>query len=221
MYKKTAITHLTKLLASTLITSALSLPALAADNMAYPTLVHAQDGTVVHNNYQECWGTGPNNVTHSPNIACGQQAPAPAPVVIPTPIAAMAPAPVVTAPAPSSAPTITLSADALFDFNKAVLKPKGKTLIEEELKKTQWQGGTEKIKNVRVVGYTDSIGSRAYNDKLSLRRAAAVKAFLVSHEISAERIHVEGKGMSNPVASNKTKEGRAQNRRAEIWFDPR
>ncbi|MBU6437612.1 MAG: OmpA family protein, partial [Betaproteobacteria bacterium] len=64
--------------------------------------------------------------------------------------------------------------------------------------------------------YTDSIGSDAYNQKLSVRRAEAVKAYLVSKGIEANRVYTEGKGKTNPVASNKTAEGRAKNRRVEV-----
>jgi OmpA-OmpF porin, OOP family len=67
-----------------------------------------------------------------------------------------------------------------------------------------------------AVGHTDSIGTDAYNQKLSIRRAEAVKKYLVSQGIEAKRIYVEGKGESQPVADNKTKEGRAKNRRVQI-----
>ena len=67
-----------------------------------------------------------------------------------------------------------------------------------------------------AVGHTDSVGSDAYNQKLSVRRADAVKAYLVSKGIEKNRIYTEGKGESQPVADNKTKEGRAKNRRVEI-----
>ncbi len=203
---------------STALVATLSLPVWASDT-TYPTLVHSIDGAVVHNNYQECWGTGPNDVTTNPSRECGQGQPAaPAPQPVPMPVAAapMAPAPAPVAQAPA---VITLSADALFDFNKAILKPEGKHIIARELEKTQYDGGQAHVRAIRVIGYTDSIGSRAYNDKLSLRRADAVKAYLVSRGIPANRIHAEGRGMNDPVASNKTKEGRAQNRRAEIRFE--
>ena len=215
--RKSTLTCMASVIAVTL-----SVPALAADPV-YPTLVHSQDGSVVHNNYQECWGTGPNNVSAQPNRECLQAPPPPAPVVIapaPAPLAVAAPAPVVAAPV-GAGPAITLSADALFDFNKAVLKPEGKALIHQELRKTQFDGGQVEVRSIRVVGYTDAIGSRAYNQKLSLRRAEAVKGYLVREGIAADRIHCEGKGSNDPVASNKTKEGRAKNRRADIWFDQR
>ena len=67
-----------------------------------------------------------------------------------------------------------------------------------------------------AVGHTDSIGTDAYNQRLSVRRAEAVKAFLVSKGIERNRVYTEGKGEKQPVADNKTKEGRAKNRRVEI-----
>ena len=66
------------------------------------------------------------------------------------------------------------------------------------------------------VGHTDSVGNDAYNQKLSVRRAEAVKAFLVSKGIEKNRVYTEGKGEKQPVADNKTAEGRAKNRRVEI-----
>jgi OOP family OmpA-OmpF porin len=67
-----------------------------------------------------------------------------------------------------------------------------------------------------AVGHTDSVGSDAYNQKLSVRRAEAIKAYLVSKGIEKNRIYTEGKGEKQPVADNKTAEGRAKNRRVEI-----
>ena len=197
---------------------ALSSAVMAAE-MTYPAIVHSSNGTVVHNNFGECWGTGSNDVSTQPTTECGQAAPKaaePAPMMPPpAPIAKAEPAP---APA-AKAPDITLSADALFDFDKSVLKPEGKTAIDHELKRTNFEGGAVGIARIKVVGNTDSIGTKAYNQKLSERRADAVKAYLVSKGVPASKIHTEGHGELDPVASNKTKEGRAKNRRADIWFD--
>jgi len=71
-----------------------------------------------------------------------------------------------------------------------------------------------------ATGHTDGVGSDAYNKKLSLARAEAVKTYMVSQGVSADKIRVEGKGKSNPIASNDTEEGRAKNRRVEITLIP-
>lgn len=118
-------------------------------------------------------------------------------------------------PAPAPAPVssrVTFSADAFFDFDKATLKPEGKATLNDL---------ASKIKNIKLetlitTGHTDSIGSDAYNQRLSLRRANAVKAYLVSQGVAADRIVVEGKGETKPVADNKTAAGRAKNRRVEV-----
>ncbi|QNP49261.1 outer membrane protein OmpA [Diaphorobacter aerolatus] len=137
-------------------------------------------------------------------------APAPAPDVAPAPGATPAPAP---APGPSaSSSKVTYAADAFFDFDKSVLKPEGKAKLDDLV---------SKVKNINLeviiaVGHTDSIGTDAYNQKLSVRRAEAVKAYLVSKGIEKNRVYTEGKGEKQPVADNKTAAGRAKNRRVEI-----
>ena len=114
--------------------------------------------------------------------------------------------------APAVPAKVSFSADALFDFDKSVLKPEGKGKLDELL---------ERLKGVNVevlvaVGHTDSVGSEAYNMRLSLARAEAVRAYLVSKGFERRRINVEGRGKSQPVADNSTAEGRAKNRRVDI-----
>jgi OOP family OmpA-OmpF porin len=123
--------------------------------------------------------------------------------------------PVAQAEAPVVAPTATkvvLNADTFFDFDKATLKPEGRQMLDQVAS----QVDTINLETLIATGHTDSIGTEAYNLKLSQRRADTVKNYLISRGISADRIYVEGKGESMPVASNSTREGRAQNRRVEI-----
>jgi OmpA-OmpF porin, OOP family len=138
--------------------------------------------------------------------------PPPAPAVVapaPAPAAAPTPAP---APQPPAATKVTYAADAFFDFDKAVLKPEGKAKLDDLVGKVQGIN----LEVIIAVGHTDSVGTDAYNQKLSVRRAEAVKAYLVSKGIEKNRVYTEGKGEKQPVADNKTAEGRAKNRRVEI-----
>jgi len=107
---------------------------------------------------------------------------------------------------------VTYGADAFFDFDKSVLKPEGKAKLDDLVSKIKGVN----LEVIVAVGHTDSIGTAAYNQKLSVRRAESVKAYLVSKGIEKNRIYTEGKGKTQPIASNKTKEGRAKNRRVEI-----
>ena len=128
------------------------------------------------------------------------------------PVAAKAaPAPAATQPAPAAA-KVTYAADAFFDFDKSVLKPAGKAKLDDLVGKVKGIN----LEVIIAVGHTDSVGTDAYNQKLSVRRAESVKAYLVSKGIEKNRIYTEGKGEKQPVADNKTKEGRAKNRRVEI-----
>ncbi len=118
-------------------------------------------------------------------------------------------------PAPASVrAAIVIQADALFDFDKSVLRPDGRKSIDDAMAK---MGGVD-LEMVIATGHTDSIGTDAYNQKLSERRAAAVKSYLVSRGIPASKITTIGKGESQPVATNKTAEGRQKNRRVDIEF---
>ena len=171
-------------------------------------------GDYVKNSTGLCWRAGywtpamatlecdPDLVPKKPMAAPPPPAPAMAPA--PAPVAKPAPKPV--------ADTVTLSADAHFDFDKSVLKPEGKAKLDELVSKLK----SVNLEVIIAVGHTDSIGSHAYNQKLSERRAAAVQKYLVEKGVDAKRIHTEGKGETQPVADNKTREGRAKNRRVEI-----
>ena len=176
---------------------------------------------VVKSGFGLCWHTGfwtPADAIEGCDGAIAKAEPAAAPAPAPAPaVEAPAAAPVAepAAPAAAAAPTsekVSYSADAFFDFDKAVLKAEGKAKLSDLAAKLQ---GTD-IEVIVATGHTDWTGSDAYNMKLSLRRAQAVKAFLVSKGIPAARVFTEGKGERQPVADNHTREGRAKNRRVDI-----
>lgn len=107
---------------------------------------------------------------------------------------------------------VTLQADTLFDFDKSVVKLEGQKVLDNLAAGIK----SMKLEVVIAVGNTDSVGTDAYNMALGQRRAQAVKAYLVTKGIPAEKIYTESKGKSNPVASNATAEGRAKNRRVDL-----
>lgn len=131
-------------------------------------------------------------------------------VVVPAAPAVKPPAPA--QPAPPAASKVTYAADTFFDFDKYVLKPEGKAKLDDLVGKVKGVN----LEVIIAVGHTDWIGTAEYNQKLSERRANAVKAYLVSKGIEKNRVYTEGKGEKQPVADNRTAEGRAKNRRVEI-----
>lgn len=122
-----------------------------------------------------------------------------------------APVPVVQA-APVAPQVLTLSGDASFDTGKAILTPAARTRLDSLIERTRGL----KADTVTVDGYTDSIGSDAYNLDLSRRRAESVVAYLRTHGLKADRFDAHAFGKADPVASNTTTAGRAQNRRVEV-----
>ena len=108
----------------------------------------------------------------------------------------------------------SVSATALFDFDKDVLKEQGKAELQNLGDAINSKGAS--IIDIDIVGHTDSVGAMEYNQALSVRRALAVKDYIVGRGVDASIIDVSGKGASQPVAGNDTEEGRAKNRRVEI-----
>ena len=187
---------------------------------AFATVAGAQEihnwksaaGDVWKNVDGQCWRDASwTPATAAPGCDGAIAAPLAAPVAKPA-MAAAAPLAAAAAPAVAAASKVTYAADAFFDFNKSVLKPEGKAKLDDLAAKVKGIN----LEVIIAVGHTDSIGSDAYNQKLSVSRAEAVKAYLVSKGIEKNRVYTEGKGEKQPVADNKTKEGQAKNRRVEI-----
>ncbi len=153
-----------------------------------------QRGYVVKSGFGLCWRTSywtPAMAIEECDPDLVKKAPMEAPMAKPmAPAAKPAPA----APKPA-AQKVTLAADALFDFNKADLRPEGKAKLDklaDDIKGI-------KLEVIIAVGHADRFGSDAYNQKLSEKRAAAVKTYLVSKGVEPNRVYTEGKGEKQPV----------------------
>ncbi|EIJ34640.1 OmpA family protein [Thiothrix nivea] len=183
----------------------ISIAALMAAMMA--TTAYAEDGKYVQNGSGEAVknsveGTCVKAQYGSMPEGC-EAAPEPAPAPPPPPPPAPAPAPI---------QRLSLSADTNFDFDKADLKPAGKASLDQFLGSL----AGAKVTGISVVGHTDSVGSDAYNQTLSEKRAASVANYLVSKGVPAAAIQASGRGESQPIADNSTKAGRAANRRVDV-----
>lgn len=177
----------------------------------------SSDGTVWKNGTNEyCW----RNSSWTPATAhpdC-DGAIAPKKAAVAAPVASAPAAPVAAATPPAAAPVsvapakVTFAASAFFDTNQAVLKAEGKAQLDDllaKLKSVNWDV-------LVAVGHADSRGSAELNQALSVRRAEAVKAYLLNKGLSEQQVKTDGKGSSMPVADNSTEAGRAKNRRVEI-----
>ena len=162
-------------------------------------------GGTVKSGFGLCWRTG----YWSPQMATEECDPDLVPKQAPAPVPAVKPPP--TPPKPVLE-KVSLKGDTLFDFDKTVVKPEGKQVLDRLVD----QARDLQLEVIVAVGHTDWEGTDAYNQRLSERRADAVKAYLVSKGIAANKVYTEGKGEKLPVADNKTADGRAKNRRVEV-----
>jgi OOP family OmpA-OmpF porin len=181
----------------------------AASDLMSSGYAHDASGVVVRDSSGNCVRTSiwsPEKATKDcdahllPPVAAAPPEPAPAPAAE---IAAIEP----------RKEPINIAERAGFDFDQAVLKAEDRQRLDAAVAqlKTMPEGST-----IQVTGHTDSIGSEEYNRNLSMRRAEAARDYLVSNGVDEKRIVLSGMGESNPIASNDTAEGRAQNRRVEV-----
>jgi len=133
------------------------------------------------------------------------------------PVAEAAPAPT---PLPEAkAEAFALDATTLFDFDKSTLRPMGKEKLDELVAQVK---SHQAVDSITITGHTDSVGTDAYNQKLSERRANSVRDYMVNAGIDTSLItSTSGMGESKPVASNDTADGRQENRRVEIVVESR
>lgn len=129
----------------------------------------------------------------------------------PEPVAVLPPPP----PPPPPTPMLVLTGTQ-FAFNSAALTPSAIADLQDTLESLRADPGL----SIYIEGHTDSVGPDAYNLRLSERRADAVKDYLVSKGVAADRIETHGFGESKPLADNATDEGRARNRRVEVYRAP-
>ena len=179
--------------------------AIAAEGgMANNSYVGDSSGKNVRDSSGDCVRTSSWKVEDM-TVECGAEPPAPeVKAVTPPP----PPPPVV------KYEKTTLSTTALFDFDKYTLKESGKVSLRELGDDIKSKGAT--VVDIDVVGHTDSTGPEDYNQGLSERRAQAVADFIISEGVDASIIDVSGEGENNPIASNATREGRAENRRVDV-----
>jgi OOP family OmpA-OmpF porin len=192
----------------------------AADGMQNPAYLVDSAGAVVTNASGQCWRTGewtpalataPCDAMMTPAVVA--QAPAPAPAQQPP--AVMSPPPIILPLVPVQQ-RVSFSGDALFAFDKAVLRPESRALLDDLVRQLE---GTRSDR-ISVTGHTDRIGSAKYNQKLSEQRASAVKDYLVGKNLQADRIEASGLGESQPMTEASACIGKKANARLIACLQP-
>jgi OOP family OmpA-OmpF porin len=198
-------------LAVGLAASAMLMTSVASAETYEKRLQNAGSGEPVMTGYGECWNA--MGGMEGPIEACGDKMPEPESTleVVATETAATMTAMV--------AEKITIAATMLFGFDSAELSDDAMAVIDERIERLR--GEAQLTSPMRIEGHTDSTGPESYNQNLSVRRAQAVADYIAANapNVSEADMEIVGMGESNPVASNSTREGRAQNRRVDIFAE--
>jgi OOP family OmpA-OmpF porin len=191
-----------------------TLTAFSAQAALSPGYVYDASGKAARDSNGKCVQTpawNKDNATKEchPELFPEPKAAAPAPAPAPAPVVAVAPP-----PPPPTPKIVVFEAAALFGVNKAELSTEGKQKIKEY--REQARAELSSAKTVKITGHTDSSGAAEYNQTLSVKRAEAVRDYLISLGADASKMEVTGMGEDKPIADNKTAGGRANNRRVEV-----
>jgi len=199
-----------RIILNTLVMASLTFAGVAsAHEVAKEGYLIDTRGNVVKNNYNECWKTG----YWTPAMAIAECDPDLVKKDEPKMAEAKAPIPV-TGPDKAAFVAITLQAETLFDFDKSVIRADGKKILDDEVVAKMKQ--YPQVEVVLVTGHADRIGTDAYNQKLSQRRADAVKAYLVGQGIEDKRIETAAKGEAEPVVPCDDVKGRVSGKNKKL-----
>lgn len=192
------------------------MPIASAEDMVSNYLTSAS-GKVVKDGSGDCVRV-PSQLTDKKLPECGYPVPAPPPPAVKAEVELVV-TPTAATVTGKVMEKISIGAAMLFGHDSAELSNDAKAVIDERIQTLR--GRARLTSKMRIEGHTDSSGSEAYNLQLSQRRAQAVADYIVSqsYRVTASDIEVVGKGESEPVASNATPEGRAENRRVDIYAE--
>ena len=112
---------------------------------------------------------------------------------------------------------LNIPSDISFDINSAEIKPNLRPILDQFAQGLANQPNTE----IRIIGHTDSSGSDAINNPLSINRAASARNYLVARGVNSQRIQIDGRGSYEPIANNANPDGRSRNRRIEMYLAER